>query len=483
MKKSVFMKRLICFSLIALFLLQFAACTKTPDAGTDSSDGTTTSEDTRPVVSRFGTVPESVDYGGREITILSRADARFKNEIYVEAQTDNVSTEIFKRNRAVEEYLGVKLNVVTEATSWGERTKFFSKIENSYMTGECEFDIVSAHAAAQIAPLSTRDLCVNLLDAESVPYLDLSQPYWPRDFVDEISVNGKLYVITGDLALSLIQNLFVIYYNEAVAATNGIEGLYDLVLEGKWTLDKLNELTNGLWKDLNNDGLRDPEDAFGFITTLGNSVDAYWLASNCPVTVKNDKGVPELAIKTVRSIQMFDKVYSLLVENSNVLSLAEDETGWATIAKIFTSDRSLFYAGFLSNAEGFVKMDSDYGILPYPKLNDEQESYRVMAQDGFSIFGIINNTKNIEASSAVLEAMCAHSYSTVVPAYYEIALKYRYTRNSSEVTSKIIDIIHESTSFNFGILYGADALNNNAQHKMRSMMLQKSRTACLTGNK
>jgi hypothetical protein len=71
---------------------------------------------------------------------------------------------------------------------------------------------------------------------------------------------------------------------------------------------------------------------------------------------------------------------------------------------------------------------------------------------------------------AVLEALCAESYRSVIPAYYETALKVKYTRD--EVSAQMIDIIHDSIRTDFTFVYYASL--NNAGMIYRTLVTAKS---------
>ena len=59
-----------------------------------------------------------------------------------------------------------------------------------------------------------------------------------------------------------------------------------------------------------------------------------------------------------------------------------------------------------------------------------------------------------------MEALCAESYRKVTPAYYEIALKLKYSRD--EETSQMLDIIKAGLKFDFGTVNTANLEGVNA---------------------
>lgn len=70
------------------------------------------------------------------------------------------------------------------------------------------------------------------------------------------------------------------------------------------------------------------------------------------------------------------------------------------------------------------------------------------------MFAIPSTCRKAEAASAVLEAMAAETYRTVTPAYFEIALKTKYSRDDD--TSRMLDIIVGSVKFDLAYIYGQE---------------------------
>ena len=96
-------------------------------------------------------------------------------------------------------------------------------------------------------------------------------------------------------------------------------------------------------------------------------------------------------------------------------------------------------------------MESGYGVIPYPKYDESQENYISLVHDSASLFFLPQTCSSMEESCAVLEAMCAETYRTVMPAYYEVALKRQYARD--DISAGMIDLIHDTSMTDFGYVY------------------------------
>jgi hypothetical protein len=89
-----------------------------------------------------------------------------------------------------------------------------------------------------------------------------------------------------------------------------------------------------------------------------------------------------------------------------------------------------------------------------PKYDESQEKYRVNQYDGVPLFGIPVTVPEERKNTvgAALEAMCSMSSDTVIPVYYDLALKNKYSRD--ETTARMIDLIHESITADFAFAWG-----------------------------
>lgn len=116
-------------------------------------------------------------------------------------------------------------------------------------------------------------------------------------------------------------------------------------------------------------------------------------------------------------------------------------------------------------------MDEDYGIIPYPKYDEAQAGYYTFQHDQIGVFAIPSTSVRGETASAVLEAMSSESSVSLVPAYYDIALKGKYSRDSD--SAEMIDIIHNGHKLDAAWIY-CTTIGTLAQIP-RNMMLAQSR--------
>ena len=80
--------------------------------------------------------------------------------------------------------------------------------------------------------------------------------------------------------------------------------------------------------------------------------------------------------------------------------------------------------------------------LGYPKWDEQQDTYRTHINDRYSVFALprtLYEDSHVEFASVIIEALNAESYKYVYPAYYDIALKGKYTEDATD--AKMVDLI------------------------------------------
>ena len=97
-------------------------------------------------------------------------------------------------------------------------------------------------------------------------------------------------------------------------------------------------------------------------------------------------------------------------------------------------------------------MDIEFGILPYPKMDEAQENYITSSHDTANVGAIPMTCGKADTMGAVLEVLARESAEDVVPAYYETALKVKYARDDQ--SSRMLDIIRYNISEVFPIAFG-----------------------------
>lgn len=435
------MKKQILASTLIIALLAAGCGSENPTVDTTTAADDTTAAETSP-----DNIPLGTDLGGRTVRIYTRGDTN-ATEFDAEQSGDIVDDAIYARNRSIEDRLNVTLEYVVNTSEdfWADRTIYMDTVRGAVLANDGSIDI--AAGLSNIMPELAQDgMFFNLL-APDMPYFDFDSPWWPSELVDELSVQGRLYMTSGEVCLGTIKGLMCFYFNKNMVEDLQLENPYDLVKAGKWTLDKFSEMAASAYSDLNGNTKVDADDRFGFLISNENHSPNFIIASGIRLTEKDSDDLPYYNLGSEKFIDTMDRLYDIMTQDGFIVKPDGDDT----YTNIFTEGRTLFQTGEFKNAEIYRDLTFDFGIIPFPKGSEEQSDYFTTVRSTYSSLGILV-TANKSDCAAVIEALAAENYRTVTPAYYEKALKVKYARD--DVSSQMFDLIKGHISFDFGLVHG-----------------------------
>ena len=391
-------------------------------------------------------IPLGTNLNGATVKIYVRGDT-------IDTEFDNAETgdvvddAVYNRNRAIEERLNVRLEYMsnTSAAYWEDRNIYMDTVRSSVLANDGSIDI--AAGLSNIMPNLAQDgMFINLL-GKDVPYLNFNSPWWPAELTEELSVKGRLYMASGESCLGVIKGMMCFYFNKDMVEKNKLDDPYELVTSGKWTLDKMAEMAASVYADLNGDTKVDDEDQLGFYISSVNHATNFVLSSGLRLTKPDANGLPEFDLGNDKIVELIDK-FTTIMSADGMMANPSSST---SELKAFIDGRCLFTTGEFSFAETFRDMTFDFGILPYPKYDETQEEYISSSRATYSLFGILT-TADAANCAAVIEALASENYRTVTPAYYEKALKVKYSRD--DISSRMFDLIKGHISFDYGVVHG-----------------------------
>ncbi len=411
-------------------------------------------------------IPEGTDLGGRTFRIPYRDFGIYAQELGAEQTADVVDDAVYNRNRMVEERLNVTLDcMATDHTIIGD------EIRKTIVANDDAFDLIAGPQWV-VLPQALEGF---YLDFNEIGGIDLSAPWWWNAYIDEIKIgSGPTYFLNGDISLSSIQLLSSIFVNKKLIADLGysVDEIYQTVLDGDWTYDKLKEICAESYRDLNGDGVRGREDAYGCIVRVSTEPVHFTYTAGNVMYERDADNLPHLRINNERFADYMTDLYDFYFNQEGVYPEAATDEAETYMTESFKSDKSVFMVTRLQRTTHLRDMTSEYGIIPYPKYDGTQKEYSALVHDSASIYCIPVTAQGVDEIGTVLEAMCAQSYRTVVPAYYETALKTKYVSDST--TGQIIDLIRAGAKTDFVYAYNY-ALSGAGM--LSAIMLQEKSTS------
>ena len=421
-KKSA--KFVAIFLISALIFISFASC-KTDDVKTMTETEQTPVTEDRSALDDLG----KYDFDGYEFKIYNRISDGWANcRLNFDELTGEVyQDEVFMRNRGIEARFNIKITVVEWI--YNDDTDL-NKIKSIILSGDNEYDLYTCRAAESFG-FAQEGLLNSIND---LPNIDFSKKYWDDFLTDQLTILNKKYFAVGAFCTTFFDYAYVLVFNKQLFKNYDLENPFELVKSGKWTYDAFAEMCRIGTKDLNGDDKMDDKDAWGYVARSNDVLPGLWIAAGVKAAEKDKDDIPQNTMSEEKFLTVIDKIFQI-THGNNTYYNSDKQTMFANGDVLF-NDLDLY---MLKNLR---VMETDFGILPYPKFDEQQSEYYTRLGGGDLFFiGKSATEEGLERTGVILEAMACESLKTVIPAYYDIMLKTKLARDveSEEIIDYIID--------------------------------------------
>jgi len=438
------------------------ACSQNTAEGGESANGRADAEegengdggrpegesDARKILSE---APEK-DFENYEYRILSRGESytlwEGTDAATAEENGDLINDAVYKKNRTIEAKYNIQIVNKPSSDILGSARKAVS-------SGTDEYDIMMGALSGFADTLSQGGM---LADMKNIPYIDLAKPWYDQKANDDLTIAHKLYVTISDIGKVDKDATWSYLFNKQLVSDFSLENPYQLVRDGKWTIDKLLEMCKGISRDLNGDGKMDFEDMYGY---AGETYNLYLgvLSSGSSITSKNPDDLPIYTGLDDAGINSFQKLLSMLGDKTLCLR-ADDYYGsgkevWGgtgIMDTAFKENRILFFDTSMARVVFYRNMDADFGIVPPPKRDEAQKEYiSTVSVRSTNSLCVPVTVFDFERTGIITDALACESYHTLIPAYYDVQLKTKFARDDE--SSEMLDLIFAGRKFDLALLY------------------------------
>ncbi|MBQ3815981.1 MAG: hypothetical protein II836_07980 [Clostridia bacterium] len=126
-------------------------------------------------------------------------------------------------------------------------------------------------------------------------------------------------------------------------------------------------------------------------------------------------------------------------------------------------NRLLFFSNQLLVALNLREMDSDFGILPHPKLEETQADYLCPVSYWWATFAVVPKANNrYDLTGDMMEAMGYYSQQLVTPAYMEKSISGKSLRDEDSL--EMLDIILSRRVYELAAIYDWGGVNSMFSH-------------------
>jgi len=430
------MKKLISLALILIFLFSCGGRQnddKLNVAGTHDTSEVTTADDYNDDLGIF-------DFDGYEFKMYTRDNPLYHSPINIAEEVGEILNDaMYRRNRTLEERFNFTF---VESMGSGDGNAVTNRARNSIMAGDNEFDIITLHIKVNIT-FAQEGL---IYPISALPHLNPDKPYWNQKLRSDLTVINKQYFTVGAYDLSGHDFIAVLLFNKQMIKDYSLENLYDLAKSSRWTFDKFGEMAKITTVDLNGDGKFDKDDQYGFLAMHKQVLPSFWIAAGVKTVEKDKDDIPYSAMGSEKFIQVFDKIFAITQDEGTWYGKDQSQVNLDTM---FKNSQGLFMDTTFYFVNTLRDMETDFGIIPFPKYTENQDSYYSRIEGlATAIVPISANEESLERTSVILEALACESHKTVIPAYYDVSLKVRNTRDVE--SEEMLDIIFNNSVFDFG---------------------------------
>ncbi len=405
--KRVLSALMLCVIFISLFSCKASVITENPNQTTDAD---TTEAQISPI--QPDTEQKSNYYDGADFVIASMSGHEHSDVFFEESLPTELDRQIKARNDALEEKLGIKITN-EQRQNLSEYIKTLSKAESSpdliYASGNGGMSELMLYG--ELAPL--RDYRADSTTAVGVSV----------SVVQQLSVYGEIYMLTGAPIRSSIESANVIAYNTKALLSLGYEDGYlcQLVLDGEWTLDKMNSIA------IEAKAINSVDSTYRAVSGNQSSLYSLWKGLGARTVEKASSDIPQIAVYSSKNVYLFEEVNNFALD----------------VGGIPDSNNSLFYIGKISDAKS--AFTSDFGVLPIPSYNEDAEYTCLLDFDSTFFTAMPTKASETEMSLDFLREFYACSVESVYPLYTDT----KYFKNA-----EVLDIILKSRYFDFLDMYG-----------------------------
>lgn len=384
---------------------------------------------------------EKKDYGGYDFNVLATAPdpninnpTRFVDEIAVEREKGEVINDaVWYRNLFINNKLNVNIHAIPTSD-------YASTVRKSVHANDRAYDLISLYKHFTFS-LAAEGLFRNWSELD----IDYHRgEWWNQSALENLNICGIQLFMSGSMLMSEIDDTLAMLFNKVLAEDYNVGDIYETVKTGDWTIERFGQMVALVSADLDGDSKMKPGNVlYGYIQDPISMTNNWAFSCDLLHDKIEDDGTLSLNVDSDRINRTLEAL-SPIMKSENVNTNLDLYEG----LNYFKENTIFIYAIILRNVELMRDMDVDFGIIPYPKLDDHQENYYTHVGIGSPILTIPKtNVADDKMLADILEAMAISSHYYYIPAYYDIALQTKIARD--EQSEEMLDIIIASRIYNW----------------------------------
>lgn len=446
------LKRITALSLAAaLSAVLLTACGGGSVAETTAATAESVITTTEPAETEPEYVYPTADYDGAEVRILNMDeywgmyvtiapeelngealnDAVYERNSYIEQKFDCVISDLkIKANKSLDTIIPIAQKVL--------------------LAGDDTYDVMYL-SDNRITNFITEGYFCNLY---SIPELQLDRDWWDTAYNSSAQIGENLYSASGDVYLMSYDSSWCLFFNENILENNGLDMPYDTVREGSWTLDELYDYCKAV-ANLNSDSSykwsSDGAAVYGLVTHP-HAPDKFIFSSGEKFVVNESGSTPYFAADNERFYGVVSKLAKLLgTEGVTLEGNSDDFNADRGYVYTFYNSRAAFLTAEIKAAQLMRDMDETFGIVPFPKYDENQEGYHTSLMSGPMVMTIPVTNSDVSRTATIMDALCYQSYKDVIPVYFDTTVSQKGLRNEDSVD--MLQIMRSTRGADIAVVY------------------------------
>lgn len=391
---------------------------------------------------------------GEEFNLWILPDVNPISYYWVEYNEGDIMSEaLYARQQQVYDYLGVEII----GSSAGNYRIYAMSFQTAVICKDGSVDCLISHVNTGIPGFIKGDTKTSyLMDFNDLDGVDLEADYWNTEIMDELAIDGKRYLGFSDINIPYTH---VVAFNKDMMdqyAGSMEDSIYDLVDAKLWTLEQMFALARLVSIDKTGDG-KTPDDVYGLTGQQWVPWVGFFKSSDIDLVEQDPlSGDYELSFmeagnktKTAELIDML-KYFSA----SEYAYLTFPEYGSVPTNPVpLESGRALMELTSTFDLVEYQKYDVNFGVVPYPLYDKDQEDYKSLQWGGFlCVPAYLSNEIMV---GETLEVMSYYS-DGVREAFFEKTLGEQ-TFDSPEDVRMLEEHVWKNLCTDFGQVYSEEA--------------------------
>ena len=243
---------------------------------------------------------------------------------------------------------------------------------------------------------------------------------------------------------------------------------YQDVRDGKWTIDRMIEITKDQWIDLDGNNVQSGDDQLGFCA-LNYVCDSFYPASNLRYIDEDETDMLVLSpdFGSTKTVKLINKLGAWAATDSIWITSGNHSTEEEQNAtrKIFPQGKVLVWMEHACFAESsLLTVNFEYGLVPNPKYDEKQVNYYTGMGNPWSLYGVFRDFDDrgdkqatLTMFTAIFECYASEGYRLTTPEIFEVNMQLKYSAGQDE--TDMFEYVRSGIVFDLGKIFSLELDN------------------------